>query len=140
MDKKQRFVDVIFINDNDEVLLLKRRSDAEFMPNKWCLPGGHLDEGYKLIECGIKELEEETGIKCETLGKLINWTYKDGSSTTIFVGLPDFISEDDPFHKSGKINITIMEHSDYKFVKFKDIKKYDLMPELNDIINEVLKN
>lgn len=51
---------VVVANDAGEILLI-RRSDNE----NWALPGGAMDPGESLSQCGVREVEEETGILCE---------------------------------------------------------------------------
>jgi ADP-ribose pyrophosphatase YjhB (NUDIX family) len=43
-------------NDENKILMIFRRG-------KWDLPKGKLDEGEKLEDCAIREVEEETGLK-----------------------------------------------------------------------------
>ena len=54
---------VVVTNDAGEILLI-RRSDNE----NWALPGGAMDPGESLPDCGIRETREETGIRCEITG------------------------------------------------------------------------
>jgi len=54
---------VVVTNDAGEILLI-RRSDNE----NWALPGGAMDPGESLPQCGAREVEEETGIRCEIIG------------------------------------------------------------------------
>jgi len=44
----------------DEVLLVKRRYPPA--PNRWSVPGGHVEAGEELKEAVLRELREETGI------------------------------------------------------------------------------
>jgi 8-oxo-dGTP pyrophosphatase MutT (NUDIX family) len=41
-----------------------RRSDN----GNWAVPGGAMDLGESLPACGVREVEEETGIRCEITG------------------------------------------------------------------------
>jgi len=50
-----------------EVLLLKRSTEARFMPGVWVFPGGAVDEGdgedeARFKACAVRELEEEAKI------------------------------------------------------------------------------
>ena len=47
---------------NNKILLLQRGDTAPWNPNKYCLPGGKLDDNESLICCAIRELKEETDI------------------------------------------------------------------------------
>jgi ADP-ribose pyrophosphatase YjhB (NUDIX family) len=62
-------------NERSEVLLIFRKG-------KWDLPKGKLDEGEKLEDCAVREVEEETGLKnVKLIAPLITtWhTYHEGS-------------------------------------------------------------
>ena len=62
-------------NENGEWLLIHRRG-------KWDLPKGKLDEGEKLEDCAVREVEEETGLrKVKLISPLcITWhTYHEGT-------------------------------------------------------------
>jgi len=57
---------VILINDNNEILLVKRK----FEPHKgeWSLPAGFLEYEETVEECAIRELKEETNLDVELDG------------------------------------------------------------------------
>ena len=51
---------------------------------KWSLPKGHIEGGESLRECAAREVEEETGIRPETVGPRIDtvdWTFRKGDRT-----------------------------------------------------------
>jgi 8-oxo-dGTP pyrophosphatase MutT (NUDIX family) len=54
---------VVVTNDAGEILLIRRSDNGN-----WALPGGAMDPGESLPECGVRETEEETGIGCEITG------------------------------------------------------------------------
>jgi 8-oxo-dGTP diphosphatase len=45
------------IKNNTEVLLVKRADN-----NKWCIPGGHLENKEKSLDAAIREIKEETNL------------------------------------------------------------------------------
>lgn len=55
-------------NKAGEVLLIFRRG-------KWDLPKGKLDKGESIVECAIREVQEETGLKKIKAGEEIDITY-----------------------------------------------------------------
>lgn len=42
----------------------------------WTFPKGHLDKGETALEAALREVEEETGWKCRSLGPLTTVGYK----------------------------------------------------------------
>jgi len=46
---------------NGEVVLL-RRANTGYLDGWYTLPGGHLQRGESVVECAIRECEEETGV------------------------------------------------------------------------------
>jgi hypothetical protein len=55
-------------NEQNEYLFIKRLG-------KWDLPKGKLEEGERMKETAVREVEEECGIKIDGLGKKIKSTY-----------------------------------------------------------------
>ncbi len=54
-------VAVVARNKKGQLLLIKRK--AEPKKGFWALPGGFIDDGESAIQCALRELEEETGLK-----------------------------------------------------------------------------
>ncbi len=51
----------VAVTDDAGRLLLIRRTDN----GNWALPGGGVDPGESLADAAVREVEEETGIRCE---------------------------------------------------------------------------
>ncbi|XP_076216006.1 m7GpppN-mRNA hydrolase NUDT17 isoform X2 [Aptenodytes patagonicus] len=47
------------------VLLTRRAGTLSIFPNVWVPPGGHVEPGEELLDVGLRELEEETGLRLE---------------------------------------------------------------------------
>jgi ADP-ribose pyrophosphatase YjhB (NUDIX family) len=56
-------VNVVVTNDDGDVLLI-RRSDNQ----NWAVPGGAIDLGESMVQAGVRETKEESGIDCEITG------------------------------------------------------------------------
>jgi 8-oxo-dGTP diphosphatase len=55
-------VSVIVISDDHKILLVRHRKGNKLY---WVLPGGRLEYGETFQECGVRELQEETGFEVE---------------------------------------------------------------------------
>nr|XP_040022032.1 nucleoside diphosphate-linked moiety X motif 17 isoform X2 [Gasterosteus aculeatus aculeatus] len=72
LDVQRRGVDVgvaiILQTANRRVLLTRRAKELRIFPNVWVPPGGHLEPEETLLEAGLRELKEETGLDLEPEG------------------------------------------------------------------------
>lgn len=61
-----------------EVLVAKRASNAEHLPDVWEFPGGKIESGETPEQAAIREAREETGLKVEVFGarEVIEWDYE----------------------------------------------------------------
>jgi 8-oxo-dGTP pyrophosphatase MutT (NUDIX family) len=58
----QRWIAGAFIHDGAGRLFMQRRSGCRgLFPGAWDVVGGHVEEGETLIDCLVREVEEETG-------------------------------------------------------------------------------
>ena len=66
IETRQRGVDVgvvIVLETSDtKVLVTRRAKHMRTFPGTWVPPGGHVESGEKLLEAGLRELGEETGL------------------------------------------------------------------------------
>lgn len=53
---------VVVVNQDHEILLLRRSKDDERRPLQWDIPGGHTDGNEFAEEAAVRETREETGI------------------------------------------------------------------------------
>ena len=57
-----RFVGVLLLDAAGRVLLQERDERATIDPERWGLPGGHVDDGETFAAAAARELAEETGV------------------------------------------------------------------------------
>lgn len=62
---KIRSVWVLIVHPSDKKVLILKRSATTNNPNLWNFPGGKTDEGEKPRQSAVRELFEETGIRCK---------------------------------------------------------------------------
>lgn len=112
-----RVTSAIIINDN-KILITQKGPHGRFA-EKWEFPGGKIDTGETPEECIIRELLEELHMEIEVdsfFGECIH-TYPEGEN----IVLAYFCS----WHKG---DITLTEHSDYRWVTVEELDQYDFTP------------
>ncbi|XP_072249305.1 nucleoside diphosphate-linked moiety X motif 17 [Leuresthes tenuis] len=69
LDVQRRGVDVgvavLLQTATQRVLLTRRAEQLRIFPNVWVPPGGHVEPDETLLEAGLRELKEETGLKLQ---------------------------------------------------------------------------
>ncbi|XP_029881175.1 nucleoside diphosphate-linked moiety X motif 17 isoform X2 [Aquila chrysaetos chrysaetos] len=58
-------VAVLLQTSTGRILLTRRASTLSIFPNVWVPPGGHVELDEELLDVGLRELEEETGLRLE---------------------------------------------------------------------------
>lgn len=67
-----RFASVVLVDPRGWLLLQERDEHAVIDPERWGLPGGHVDEGEPFEAAAYRELAEETGVQLAA-GVLTSW-------------------------------------------------------------------
>jgi len=67
-----RFACVLLVDSRGWLLLQERDEHPVIDPEKWGLPGGHVEDGEEFEPAAYRELEEETGVRLAP-GELRLW-------------------------------------------------------------------
>ena len=126
---------VMVQNLNTEEVVVQNRI------KNWCgisFPGGHAENGETIYDSSIREIKEETGIAsrdCRLIrrGSVIN-------ISSIYEGKV-YEWSIYPFLFATKTNEIFLdwEHTEYRWVKPKDIRRYKTVPKLKEVFNAVSK-
>jgi 8-oxo-dGTP diphosphatase len=103
----------------DDNILIAQRSSTDKLAGKWEFAGGKIELGETPEECLVREIQEEFQIEIKVgnyFGDSI-YHYKQGS-----IQLLAYWCE----RISGELKPTV--HDDYKWVSFKDLRKFDFAP------------
>ena len=111
---------IVLLNDNKEILLLKRSDKTTWEPGKWSLVGGKIDLGENAEQAAIRECGEETGLAIKGNKLIYCFTMKeDDYEVNFFIG----VSEGSDVRLNG-------EHTEYKWCKPNDILELETVPNL----------
>jgi 8-oxo-dGTP pyrophosphatase MutT (NUDIX family) len=124
----------LVLNENEEILLIFRRG-------KWDMPKGKLDEGEKLEDCAIREVEEETGLENIKLVSPLTITYHTYHEGTKFI-----LKESHWYimKATGEQILTPQTEEDIlavRWVNMNDFDKYskDCFPSIADVLEAFKK-
>ena len=128
----------LLVNEDGKLLILKRSDKVRTYKGMWGGIAGYVEKNEEPYETAVKEIREEVGIKEEDISLVkqldpIDFTdfYKgERYNWKVFI----FIFK---IEKKGKINID-WEHLEYRWIPPSEIKKYDTVPHLKDIVLKML--
>lgn len=134
-----KVVSCILINENSEILILKRSDKVRTYKRCWSGVAGYVEEGERPIDTAYKEIREEVSLERDDVELL-----KQGDVfeyTDIYENIRyDWIIY--PFlfkcRKKGKIQID-WEHSEYVWTGPSTLSKFDTVPHFKTIVSRLLK-
>ena len=118
------------VTDGKKVLLLKRGTTAPWMPNKYCFPGGKIEDEENIITAGLRELKEETGISYpESTVEYIDVKLRSNYTKKVLLL---------KYHDLPEVKLN-WEHSDYEWAYIEDVfERNDLVPSVKPALRELV--
>ena len=111
---------VVCLNDKQQFLII-RRSDIDHRAGQWTIPGGHIDDEDDSIEDGaVRELDEETNLKCNISDLVYLGEPKEKKYYFLTTKWSGDINVDKPNPHTNEI-----EHDDYRWATIEEIKDID---------------
>jgi len=134
-------------NGSNKYLICKRSPNEKAFPNMWCVPGGKIeqkdfintpkdtkDHWLDIFEKVLRrEISEETNLKIKNIGYVSSLVFirPNGFSTIIVSLYADY--------DSGDVKLSDEELVDYAWVDLEEAKRYDLIENIYEQIEEVEK-
>ena len=126
MGVNTRFSINIVVNDQDQVLLLKRTAASKLGPGLWGFPAGHIEADESPADCSIREMQEEIGSNHEI--ELVN---EYGPVSDSFYGGNYRIYLYHYRWLDGEVLLN-HEHTDYAWVSKEQFRNYDVMDGMDE--------
>ena len=121
---KTYFVVTGIVKNKGKVLILKKSPKDWSYPNKWSFCSGYIKEFESAENTVLREIEEETGLKAKIIKKGKIFQKNDKNNGKSWLIMP-FLCE----VKSKNVKLD-HENIEFRWINYKDIKKYPAVPGL----------
>ena len=101
---------VVLIDDNDQILILKRSEGMERFAGEWDLPGGHTEVGESDLDALRREVKEETSLDIASPKEILQKGRIKFYKTRRYRGIIELSDE----------------HTEYKWVTIEDLDSYTI--------------
>lgn len=121
----------LILNSSNQLLVLKRSLQNDYMPLKWDLPGGTVELGETVEEALKRELKEEANISIEVMRPLYVYTNLSQipeRQTVQIVFLCNFLG--------GEIHLNPEEHDAYKWIDYNEIFSLECIAYLDNFVHQ----
>lgn len=118
-----------FLENRAKILILKRSTKVSTYKGKWATVSGYIENYEEAIKTAKREIEEEVGLNFESC-KLIK------KGDIIYARDGDIIWAIHPFLfsiPSKRIKLD-WEHTDYKWISPKEVRKYKTVPRFKQAL------
>lgn len=122
MNTQKVSVSAVIFNDQNEILLVKRSFNDDFLPGVWEMPGGGIDFGEEPEDAVVREVKEETGLSIDTTSSSIISVFSYFHPQTVWHVELIYLCN---LHKESQV-ILSFEHTEYLWVKIEELQKVEL--------------
>jgi 8-oxo-dGTP pyrophosphatase MutT (NUDIX family) len=113
---------VVILDDRERVLILKRSPGPHWMPEKWALVGGHVEEGESPRDAALREAKEETNLELRQVQELVQ-------RQDVMIYYSNIYD--------GEVKIDF-EHTDWVWASYDELDNYDITPKLKETVKLAL--
>ncbi len=127
----------IFVKFKDKIILLKRSNSVRVYQNKWNTVAGYLDELKSVRNKVLEEVGEELGIDKDNISTIHfgeSYRFTDDEVNKTWIVHPVLVE----LKNQPEIKLD-WEHTEYKWIKPEELKKFDIVPKLEESLKRVLK-
>ncbi len=122
------------IEQDDNILLLKRNAQRRTSPNKWQTPSGFMKEGESAEEAVIREIKEETSLDgtIERSGKVFEVI----DEWARWIIIPFLVSIK---QISNRVIVVIdtKEHSEFRWVKIEEVSSFECVKGIEEDLKAI---
>lgn len=125
-------VNLIILNNENKIFLMKRSSTEDVEPNKWCIPGGTVEKFESYEEALNREVKEEVG------SEIITYKYFKSYYVDIIqpVRVAYFIGK----INEEKIKLNEEEASDFGWFFKDEIKNLEVAFNQKEVLDDFFNN
>jgi 8-oxo-dGTP pyrophosphatase MutT (NUDIX family) len=127
----------VFLEWKGRYVIMHRADSMPTYPKKWSAISGHIEEGEDVIQAGLRELSEETGISKNQIEVM-------KTSKRILVPAPEYkkLWVINPMlvrlKKEHKIKLD-SENTEFRWVTPDEMKEFDLVPSVYGALMSLLR-
>lgn len=116
------------IKNGDKFLATRRAPVNDYMPEKWDLPGGTVEDGETLERALEREVMEETGLTIKTGRPIFIFNTNNPDRPTLqIVYRCDYVS--------GEVRLDPTEHDAFEWLDISGLRDLDAIPFLAALLN-----